>query len=151
MRGKKIIRRCVVVLLLLCSVYLPAQNETDEEPFVPTYSLGDQTLQINLGLFLPLFFALSPTPTGVAPANLTLGGAGSIAWASYLSNEVTLGVEVGGSFSFTPNLRTLWMVPIAARMSYIFSAYPFEFPIIAGLKANEGKDYQYPCTIRFIN
>lgn len=128
------VRHCVALLLLVCTVSLVAQDETDEEPFVPIYALGDQTLQISLGLFQPLFFALGPT--GVAPANLTPGGAGSIAWASYLSNEVTVGVEVGGSFSFTPNLRALWMVPIAARASYIISAYPFEFPIIASLGIN---------------
>lgn len=122
-----------MVLLVACASAAVAQNgpADDEEIFVPTYSLGDQTLSINLGLFGPLFFAGGPD--GAVPANLSLGGAGSLAWASYLSNEVTLGVEVGGSFSFTPNARALFIVPINATASYVLSAYPFEFPLSAGV------------------
>lgn len=108
-----------------------APETDDEEIFVPTYSLGDQTLAINLGLFAPLFFAGGPD--GIASTNLTLGGVGSLAWGSYITNEFKLGVEVGGSFSFTPNRRALFIVPIVANASYIFGAYPFEFPVSMGL------------------
>ena len=121
-----------ICIALLAAGTLSAQDQEDEL-FVPTYSLGDQLLRINLGLFVPLFFAGAD---GVAPANLTLGGVGSIGWASYLSNEVTLGVEIGGSFSLTPNRRALFLVPIAAQASYIFRAYPFEFPVTAALGIN---------------
>ncbi|MFW5742578.1 MAG: TP0733 family outer membrane beta-barrel protein [Spirochaetota bacterium] len=128
--------RVVLALLLVTAVGLSAQEtpeegDGEEELFVPSYSLGDQTLAVNLGTFIPLFFAGGPD--GVAPANLTLGGAGSLEWGSYITNEFKLGVEVGGSFSFTPNRRPLFLVPIAAKASYIFSAYPFEFPVSMGL------------------
>jgi hypothetical protein len=109
----------------------PDEDNGDGEIFVPTYTLGDQTLGINLGLFVPLFFLGGPD--GIAATNLTLGGAGSLAWGSYITNEFKLGVEVGGSFSLTPNRRTLFLVPIVANASYIFSAYPFEFPVNVGL------------------
>ena len=120
-------KRVLLLLLAIATFSIPAiaQTESDDEIFVPVYSLGDQTLRINLGLFVPLFFF----GDGFDPARLTLGGAGSLAWESYLSNEVTVGVEVGGSFSFTENRRTLFMLPVAARGSYILSFYPIEVPL----------------------
>ena len=124
----------VVVMTLLLAGGLAFGQSDDEEVFVPTYTLGDQTLSINLGLFVPLFFALGPD--GVAPANLSLGAAGSLAWSSYLSNSWTLGLDIGGAFALTPNRRTLFMVPITARGSYVIQAYPWEFPISLGLGMN---------------
>ena len=123
-------RKAFLLMTLITILLAPVaaqDGDSDAELFVPTYSLGDQTLRINLGMFLPLFFFGGPD--GPAPANLTLGGAGSLVWESYLSSNITVGVEVGGSFSFTPNLRTLFMLPIAARGSYIFNLYPFEIPV----------------------
>jgi hypothetical protein len=129
-------RKLLPILMLGLLVAMPAisQTEDEEEIFVPVYSLGDQTLRINLGMFAPLFFFGGPD--GPAPANLTIGGAGSLAWESYLTNNFTVGAEIGGSFSFTPNFRTLFMVPIAARTSYIFQFYPFEVPVTLGLGVN---------------
>jgi hypothetical protein len=125
-----ILKRLMAGILILIAVTAMAQN-ADDEVFVPTYSLGDQTLSINLGLFIPLFFAGGPD--GVARSNLTLGAAGSIAWSSYITNEFKLGAEVGGSFALTPNRRALCLVPITANASYIFQAFPFEFPVSLGL------------------
>ncbi|NBB91232.1 MAG: hypothetical protein GVY23_08515, partial [Spirochaetes bacterium] len=48
----------------------PEEDAPAEEEFVPTYTLGDQTLAINMGLFIPLFFAGGPD--GIANANLSL-------------------------------------------------------------------------------
>jgi hypothetical protein len=113
----------------------PPEEETPpEEEFVPTYTLGDQTLAINMGLFIPLFFAGGPD--GVARTNLTLGGVGSLQWNSYLNNNMTLGGELAGTFSFSPNRRALFMVPITLRYAYILRAYPFEFPLHIGAGIN---------------
>ena len=128
-----------VLLLLLCSPAIVAAQEEPEQPpeeaepqeeFVPTYTLGDQTLAINVGLFIPLFFAGGPD--GIRDANLTLGGVGSLQWNSYLNNNMTLGGELAGNFSFTPNRRALFLVPITVRYAYILRAYPFEFPLYVG-------------------
>ena len=130
-------RKAFLSITLISVLLVPAvalDSDGDEEIFVPVYSLGDQTLRINLGGFLPLFFFGGPD--GVESANLTLGGAGSLVWESYLSNNITVGVEVGGSFSFTPNFRTLFMLPIAARGSYIFNFYPFEIPLTLAAGVN---------------
>ena len=130
-------RKAFLLIILISILLLPAvaqDSDGDEELFVPVYSLGDQTLRINLGTFLPLFFFGGPD--GIEPAHLALGGAGSIVWESYLSNNITVGVEVGGSFAFTPNFRTLFMLPIAARGSYIFNFYPFEIPLTLAAGVN---------------
>jgi hypothetical protein len=132
----------VVALLLYPVGVLGAQEEPEsppggeqpEEEFVPTYSLGDQTLGINMGLFIPLFFVGGPD--GVQDANLTLGGVGSLQWNSYLNNNMTLGGELAGNFSFTPNRRALFLVPLTVRYAYILRAYPFEFPLYVGAGVN---------------
>ena len=124
-------KQVMACILMLVATTALAQQNANDEIFVPTYSLGDQTLSINLGLFIPLFFAGGPD--GTANTNLTLGAAGSIAWGSYITNELKLGAEVGGSFSFTPNRRVLFLVPITANASYIFQAYPFDLPVSLGV------------------
>ena len=121
-------------LVLLAAPILAQNDEEEEELFVPVYSLGDQTLRINLGLFAPLF--IFGGPNGPVAGKLIPGGAGSLAWESYLTNELTVGAEIGGSFSFSENFRTLFMVPIAARASYIFRFYPFEMPVTLALGMN---------------
>lgn len=127
---EKHIRRLAVLLLIATVAPAFAQDVEEDGLFVPTHELGDQTLGINLGLFVPLFFTGGDA---AAPANLTLGAVGSLAWGSYITNEFKLGLEAGGSFALTPNRRTLFLLPIVVNASYIFQAYPFEFPVTMGL------------------
>ena len=105
------------------------------------YSLGDQTLSINAGLFVPLF--LLPTGTwllapsaGDGPAHLSLGGLGSFSWAAYVSPRIRVGADIGGSFAFSPNSNALLMLPIVAKATYVFTLYPFEIPVSFGLGMN---------------
>jgi hypothetical protein len=127
-------------LLILVGTFLGtplyAQEDAPDSPpediFIPTYSLGDQTLTITMGMMIPLFFS----GAGVQNTNLTLGGGGSLQWNSYLNNNMTLGGELGGTFLFTPNQRTLFMVPLTVRYAYIMRSYPFEFPIYIGAGVN---------------
>lgn len=122
-----------LVIGLLTPVSVMAQEDgtlptsPEEGAVVETYSLGDQLLTINLGLFTPLFFASAEA--GVQGANLTIGAVGSLRWSSYLNNNFSVGGEVGGSFSFTPNGRALYILPITARGTYYFRSYPWEFPL----------------------
>jgi len=131
---KTILIGCLVLTLGTVSLSAQDADEEPDEAFVPQYSLGDQSLGINLGMLIPLFF--TGGPDGVEGANLTLGGAGSLAWSSYLSNNTTLGVELGGSFALTANRRSLFMVPIGVTGSYVFRPYPWEFPVSIGLGVN---------------
>ncbi len=119
-------------LLILPAATLTAQ-QGDEPQFVPTYGLGDQMMTINLGLFIPLFFASEAE--GINPTNLSLGGTGNLQWTTHLSNNVAVGGELGGMFAVSPS-RTLFMVPITARVEYYFRNYPWEFPIHLGAGMN---------------
>ncbi|MFP4375488.1 MAG: TP0733 family outer membrane beta-barrel protein [Spirochaetales bacterium] len=131
---KTIIIGLLVITLGTASLGAQEPDGENEEGFVPKYSLGDQSLGVNLGMLIPLFF--TGGPGGVEGANLSLGGAGSLAWSSYLTNNTKLGIELGGTFALTANRRTLFMVPIALTGSYVFRPYPWEFPISMGVGIN---------------
>ncbi len=119
-------------LLSVPAATLSAQEE-DQPQFEPTYGLGDQLMKINLGLFIPLFF--TGGPDGMQSTNLSLGGTGSLQWLTHVSNNVAVGGELGGMFAFSPT-RTLFMVPITARVEYYFRNYPWEFPVHLGAGMN---------------
>ncbi|OPZ55247.1 MAG: hypothetical protein BWY88_01425 [Synergistetes bacterium ADurb.Bin520] len=120
-------------LLLFAASGLAAQtprqgsDDGDDYRVVPTYSLGNQMLMINAGLFVPLFFQ---SPAGdIRSTNLSLGGVGSLQWSAFLNNEMTLGLEGGGMFAFSPNERNLFMLPVTVRYAYILRWHPLEFPL----------------------
>ncbi len=124
------LRRTFVVLvavLVLVAVGVGAQEESEDPYFVaPTHSLGDQVLQIGIGPFIPLFFQ---SLTGVHATGLTIGGTGALQWNAYLNATMRVGIEIGGMFAFSRRGDMLIMVPIVAKYAYVFSAYPFEFPL----------------------
>lgn len=110
-------------------------QQVEEEP-VEVYTLGDQTLSINAGLFVPLFFhSLSQTPA-IQASRLSLGGVGSLNWNSYLNNDIRVGAELAGTFSFSPNGWALLMVNLAAKGTYILRMFPFEVPLSLGVGVN---------------
>jgi hypothetical protein len=140
-------RKLIIVLLaVLLFLYLSAgtvfaQNEQPEEepagePFT-VYSLGQQTLSISAGLFIPLFFQSFPifSPT-YESTNLKLGAALSLQWGIHLSNNWITGVEVGGALSKDINDTSFFMLPITAKAGYIIHFFPFEFPIYLGTGLN---------------
>ncbi len=124
------------MVLFVSGSFLSAQegkqeNREADNKQVPLYTLGDQMLCINGGLFVPLFFQ---APTGaIAGTNLSLGGVGSLQWASYLNNNFNVGIELSGMFAFSPNMWALFMVPITVKASYVFRFFPFELPIYMGV------------------
>lgn len=123
----------VLIIVLFASPVFSQEEEPEtpppqeEEEFVPTYSRGDQMISLNLGMMFPLFYYGGPD--GIQNANLSLGGTGHLLWSSFLNNNLAIGGEFGGSFAFTPNRNTLFMIPLAVRLSYFLRAYPFEFPL----------------------
>ena len=137
----------IAAALLVCVLPAVAQDaaEPDSPPAASAYALGDQVLSISLGPFIPLFF-LANGGTPPAATNLTLGGTGSISWMAYVSPTVRVGAEVGGMFSFSPNLNLLLALPILARVQYVLTFYPFEVPLSLGVGMNIVK-YQSLATI----
>jgi hypothetical protein len=128
----------IVALLMLSAsaAFAQSENTPPASPIVPTRTLGDQVLQISVGPIIPLFFqSLTGTPA-VLPTGLTLGGTGSLQWNAYVSKNIRVGVQIGGMFALSRRGNTLLMVPIEARGAYIFSVYPFEFPVTLGLGMN---------------
>lgn len=128
---------CVCLLVAVSSLSPVGAADNQKTP-TSQYSLGDQTFSINAGLFVPLFLL----PTGTVflasnPPHLSLGGAGYLSWAVYVTPEVRLGLDfVGGTFSFSPNGNALLMLPFLAKVSYSFTTYPFEIPISLGVGMN---------------
>jgi hypothetical protein len=126
----------ILAVLLFCAFPAAAQEtpEEDTKPVVSAYTLGDQVLSIGLAPFIPLFYIPSEGSEGT---NLTLGAAGSIAWAAYVTGAIRIGAEVGGAFALSrPNHNTLLMLPILARAEYVLSLYPFEVPLSLGVGMN---------------
>lgn len=149
LEGVKTPRWAAIAAVLLFAVLPLAAQETpaEEAPAASAYALGDQVLTISLGPFVPLFFLANNGST--APTQLTLGGAGSISWMAYLSGAWRVGLEVGGMFSFSPNMNALLSLPILARAQYVLTFYPIEVPLSLGLGMNVVK-YQDLATIDFL-
>jgi hypothetical protein len=132
---KKLIYILLVVLLFLylpCSLALAqdqGEEPTEEQPFT-VYTLGQQTLSLSAGLFIPLFF--QSFDWDYSKTNLGLGGVGSLQWGIHLNNNWMVGIEVGGMFSKSIQENTLFQLPITAKGSYIIHFFPFEFPIFVG-------------------
>jgi hypothetical protein len=127
--SKRLALACTVLCLSLAP--LIGQEQEPKPALAPQYSLGDQTLAINAGLFVPLFFLDTSGPSAHS-TNLTIGGLGSLQWMAYLSPQIRLGLEAGGMFTFSPNANLLLVLPITAKISYSFTFYPIEIPIFLG-------------------
>jgi hypothetical protein len=139
-------RRYIVLFVLFTSAlaFLDAQ----EEPVTGQYALGDQTLSINAGLFVPLFFLTYQTPA-VTATHLSAGGMGSLSWAAYVASRIQVGLEVGGVFAFSPNMNAILMLPITVKAAYVFTVYPFEIPVSLGIGMNVVK-YSGESTVDFL-
>jgi hypothetical protein len=133
-------RSCPLVfaaIVLFASGLAPvfAADSPSQQP--SQYGMGDQTLAINAGVFVPLF--LLPGPVSLLsgnPPHLSLGVVGSLGWAAYVAPQVRLGMDVAGDFTLSPNGNSLLMLPFVAKASYIFTAYPFEVPVTLGVGMN---------------
>ena len=126
----------IVLTMLLITAF--ASAEEVEERFLEPYSRGSQTFSINAGLLIPLF-SLFPgghpvTSDVYVPFEdqLSLGGTGSLEWATFLNNRWSLGVGLAGSFAFTPQENTHSLIPITANLTYNYLFNSFEIPVIFG-------------------
>jgi len=123
----------VCALLIILAGTLDAADKTTAQP--SQYSLGDQTFTINAGIFLPLFllpsgeWLLAPSNGAGSPSHLSVGPILSLAWAAYVAPQIRVGAEFGFDATWSPNVNTLYMLPLMAKASYIFTLYPFEIPL----------------------
>ena len=123
------------IFILILFILIPAagifsQEDDNEEYYEEIFGLGDQTFTISAGLFHPLFYS---TPSfEFVDDNLTMGGCGSLQWNAYINNSWSLGGEFAGIFTFTPNERILYLMPLTFKVTKYFRNYPFEFPVFLG-------------------
>ena len=130
--------RIIVLIAAALGAAGPAAFAADQAG--SQYSLGDQTMSINAGMFVPLFVL----PSGVwllsgSPPQLSLGATGSLSWAAYVTPQIRVGADVAGSFGLSPNSNILLMLPFVIKASYVFTFYPFEVPLTMGIGANIAK------------
>ena len=105
----------------------------ESEVVIISRVLGDQFLNIALGLQIPLIIQ---NPTGqppTSPINLELGGSGALAWGAFLGNNFSLGIDISASYSGDINGKGFFAVPIGIHGDYFFRFAPFELPIHLGL------------------
>lgn len=131
------VTKYVIALLLIFFFIIPssifAQEEEEEiyeEIYEPTFGLGDNIFVIKLGLAIPLFF--NDLDFNVYDTNLTLGGAGSLEWSAFLHNNWAIGGEFGGLFSFSPNGRVLYTLPLTVKATWFYRFYRFELHLHLG-------------------
>lgn len=146
MRGIFLNRKLIIILLLLL-VTIFVSAEENKEKFIEPYGQGSQTFSINAGLFLPLFILFPNQDDGFVAfgEQLSLGGTGSLEWAAFLNNRLSLGVGLAGSFAFTQQKNTHSLIPITANLTYLFFLNSFEIPIFfgAGFVVNRVDDQVY--------
>jgi hypothetical protein len=131
--------------MLLMAVFA-FSAETDEQ-FIEPYGQGSQTFSINAGIILPLFILFPNQSDVLVPFGdqLSLGGTGSLEWAAFLNNRLSLGIGLAGSFAFTQQKNTHSLIPITANLTYVFFLNSFEIPVLvgAGFAVNRVDDQVY--------
>lgn len=130
-------QKTAVLLLIAACAAGPASAADNQAPGASQYALGDQTMTINAGMFIPLFLL----PSGVVllagnPSQLSLGAVGSLSWAAYVTPVLRVGADVAGNFTLDPNSNVLLMLPFMAKVAYVFTFYPFEVPLSFGIGMN---------------
>jgi len=131
---KKLILLTVSILLLNFGFLWAQEDSPEQGPLTPQSrtnqrSLGDQAFTISAGVIVPLFTVLlNDNPdinnsAGVTDTQLTVGGMGSLTYSFYLSANVKLGLQLGGTFQWEINRNLLYMIPISIKGSYEFHPY----------------------------
>lgn len=103
----------------------PLAASAEPQPLPDAYGQGDQMLALGASLMLPLFTYLPAAPVdgnAITGANLSPGGKLSLRWTFFLDPRLTIGPEVGGMFAIDRHGEPLLMVPVTARLSYLFNA-----------------------------
>jgi len=131
---KKLILLTVSILLLNFGLLWAQEDSPEQGPLTPQSrtnqrSLGDQSFSISAGVILPLFTVLlndnpvTGDKAGIVKTQLKVGGMGSLTYSFYLSSNVKLGLQLGGTFQKEINDNYMYMIPIAVKGSYEF--HPF--------------------------
>ena len=127
-------KRFLIAAIATLLTIAHALPQEEAQAVTDTYTLGDQTLTLTTSLLLPLFTYLpgdQVSGESVTQTNLSPGGHLSLQWNAFLNPRLTIGAEVGGMFAIDQHGEALLMVPVTARMSYLFSFPQFDVPLFA--------------------
>lgn len=142
---------------LLCSSALFAQNQdpppnnnnedsrsapegdaasiASTDVYIPRYEAGQAGVTFGIGVIVPLFFQKFNGEYRAA-SNLSVGGNVWFQADIYVWKGLSVGIELGGMFALSPNLRPLFMAPITVHAQYTFQIYPIEIPVGIGIGMN---------------
>ena len=131
----------IIIFLLPFAVFAKDDdNDIDDDEDVRStidlneHELGDQALGISAGLWVPLFF--SDFHGNRRDTNVSVGALASFQWNAYLCSWFRLGAEIAGSFGISPNKKSLLMLPITLKTTFLVKAGRFEFPFSFGFGIN---------------
>jgi hypothetical protein len=99
---------------------------------VNPFTRGEQLLQLNAGLQIPLF--LLPE-TGYGVDNLKLGGVFSFSYHYFLARGFALGGSISAAFNGTIGDQTVFVLPLGLSAGYWWSRMPFDFCVSSELGA----------------
>jgi hypothetical protein len=123
----------LLVLLFSFSLLYAQENETppdgDWDYYAPdSYSRGDQTFTISLGMIFPTVF-FNNGKTINHNLNPPVGGAGALSYNYYFTPNIFLGGEVSGAFMPTLGNNMYYAILLGARTGYQFYFWRLEFPV----------------------
>lgn len=116
--------------ILLGLTPLAAQEEIEDTR--PVYTLGDQVFSFSAGVIVPLFTTDRYGNFFNLGEKLSWGGVGNLEWNGYLRKDMRLGVQLSGMFAVSPNKRTLSMVPLTAKFTYVLGLQRWSIPFYFG-------------------
>ncbi len=135
----------IAILIISAVIFVPQifsqEDPGFDSPTAPEINrvLGDQYLNIAIGMQIPLFIH-NPSPESgekaINPTNLRVGMSGTLGWAAFLNNNISLGLDLNAAYSGDLNRVGFFTVPITVNSSYFFRLSPVEIPLHLGLGMN---------------
>lgn len=107
-----------LVVGIFCVMVFTAATQADAPgSYAAAFERGDQTISLSTGFQIPL--AIIPSdPSATESATLKLGGGFGFTYQYFLSKHLAVGGSLAGAFNGTLGGRTLFAVPLAARVAW---------------------------------
>jgi hypothetical protein len=130
----------LLVCLMLSAGSLYAQSEsdaeiTDSQGISYRYDTGDTMFTFDAGPYLPLFVLLPEGDTfyNAITDNTYLGGNASMGFEAFLNRRVSLGFELGFTFSYAKDDTLYTAVPFLGNLSYYALQGDIDIPLTLGV------------------
>lgn len=138
-----------ILFLLVFTAMLPVSltAEENQEETSYRYDTGDNLFFFSAGPYLPLF-VLAPNSDPFfrdITDNSYLGGNASMGFEAFLNHSISLGVELGYTFSYAKNGNLYTAVPLNGTISYYLLSGDLDIPLTlgAGIIYNSYDDRSY--------